>query len=116
GAGIKEAPDLLAAEEVGELLRLFGGGDVEVGPWAAEGDVIEKAECVCGLGARAPGAFSHLEQVREVRLDLIGGELIRRAAIVAGQADDLSDIRLVRARGEPSDGHVAEHSGAQLTH
>jgi hypothetical protein len=31
GAGIEDAPDLLAAEKVGPLLGLLGGGNVEVG-------------------------------------------------------------------------------------
>src|SRR5262249_54842789 len=60
-AGIENAPDLFATEQVGQLLRLLGRRDVELGTWMAEGDVVEKAERMGGLGTRAPGPFPHLE-------------------------------------------------------
>jgi hypothetical protein len=116
GAGIEDAPDLLAAETVGPLLGLLGGGNVEVGARAAERDVVEKPEGVGGLGTRAPGPLSSLEEIRKIRLDLVSGELVGGPTIVAGQPDHLSDRGLVGTRGESSDRHVAEHSCAQLTH
>src|SRR5262249_49394520 len=97
GAGIEQAPDLFPAEQVRESLRLLGCGNMEVGARTAERDVIEKPERVGSLGARAPGAFAPLEQVGQVRLNLVGSELIRRTAIVPSQTDHLLDIRLVRA-------------------
>ncbi len=54
GAGAQQAPDLLAAEDVGQLLRLLGRGDVERRLLAPERHVVEKPERVRGLGARAP--------------------------------------------------------------
>jgi len=51
----------------------------------------------------------------QVRLDLVGGELVGRSAVVAGQAYDLSDVSLVGPGGEPSHRHVAQHAGMQLT-
>src|SRR3972149_7528924 len=82
GAGVEQAPDLLAAEDLGELLRLPGSRDDEVRAIVAEGDVVEEAEGMGSLVARAPGQLALPEHVGEGPLDLIGGELIRRAFVV----------------------------------
>jgi hypothetical protein len=78
GARVEQAPGFLATEDVGELLGLLGRRDVKVGARMAEGDVIEEPEGVRGLRARAPGQLLRLEEVRQGRLDLVGGELVRR--------------------------------------
>ena len=97
GAGAQQAPDLRAAEDVGQLLGLLGRRDVEIRRRAAEGDVIEEAEGVRRLAARAPGQLSLLDQVGEIGLDLLVGQLIRRAVVVLRQLHDGGDVRLVGA-------------------
>jgi hypothetical protein len=68
---------LFPAQDLRQLLGLLGGGHVEVGARVAQRDVVEEAEGVRGLTARAPGQLALLNQVREVRLDLLVRELIR---------------------------------------
>jgi hypothetical protein len=60
-AGIEQAPDFLAAENLWELLRLPGRGDVEVGLRVAERDMVEEPEGVGGLAACAPGKLAVLD-------------------------------------------------------
>jgi len=42
-----------------------------------ERDVIEEAEGVGGLAARTPGELPLLDEVRQIRLHLVVGQLIR---------------------------------------
>ncbi len=78
--------------------------------------MVEKPERMGGLGAGAPRVLALPEHQRDVRLHLVSGELIGRAVVVAGQADDLVDVRLVGSGGEASHRHVANHPITQLTH
>jgi hypothetical protein len=73
----EEPPHILAAQEIRELLGLLRRGDVEVSLRMAEGDVVEKPERVRRLRARAPGELPSLKEVGDVRLHLVGGELVR---------------------------------------
>jgi hypothetical protein len=57
-----------------------------------EHDVIEKPERVGRLGARAPRALPLGEEVGDVRLHLVRGELIRRPVVVASEAPHLPDV------------------------
>src|SRR5438132_9382703 len=68
------------------------------------------------LATRAPRELAFLNQVGEIGLDLLIGELIRRAFVVLGQLHDLADVRLVGAGGEATHRHVADHAGPKLAH
>jgi hypothetical protein len=91
-AGAQETPHLFATEDVGELLGLLVGGDLERGLLPPEGHVVEKPERMGGLGAGAPRALALPEHQRDVRLHLVGGELIGRPVVLAGQAHALLDV------------------------
>jgi hypothetical protein len=62
--------------------------------------VVEEAEGVGRLTARAPGELALLDQVREVRLHFVVGDLVGRPAVVLRQAHHGGDVRLVGAWGE----------------
>jgi len=96
-AGTEEPPDLLAAEDVGQLLGLLGRRDVEIHRRAAEGDVIEEAEGVSGLATRAPRELALLNQVREIGLDFLITQLVRRAVVELRELHHGGDVRLVGA-------------------
>ncbi len=115
-AGLEQPPDLLAAEDLWKLLRLFGGGYVEVRAREPQRHVVEKAERMGRLATRAPRELAFLNQVGEIGLDLLIGELIRRALVVLGQLHDLADVRLVGAGREATHRHVADHAGPELAH
>jgi hypothetical protein len=112
----EQPPHFLAAEDLGELLGLLGQRDHELGPRAAERDVVQEAEGVGSLATRAPGELAIVDQVREVRLDFVVGDLVRRPAIVLRQPDHGGDVRLVGPRRESANGHVAHHAGPELGH
>jgi len=112
----KQPPHLFPAENLRQFLRLLREGDVKVGARMAERHVVEEAEGVGRLTARAPGELPLEDQVGEVRLDLVVRQLIRRAPVVLGQAHDGGDVRRVGAPGETTHGHVANHAGAELAH
>ena len=82
----------------------------------AQRHVIEEPEGVGRLTARAPGELALLDQVREVRLDFVVGDLVRGPAVVLRQADHGGDVRLVSARRETAHGQVADHAGTELAH
>ncbi len=115
-AGIEQAPDFLAAEDLRQLLRLLGGGDVEVDLRVAERHMVEEPEGVRRLAARAPGQLALLDQVSEVDLHLVVGELIRRPLVVLRQLHHLADVGLVGAARETAQRHVADHAGTKLAH
>jgi len=115
-AGIEQAPDFLAAEDLRQLLRLLGGGDVEVDLRVAERHMVEEPEGVRRLAARAPGQLALLDQVSEVGLHLVVGELIRRPLVVLRQLHHLADVGLVGAARETAQRHVADHAGTKLAH
>jgi hypothetical protein len=115
-AGFEQPPDFLAAEDLRQSLRLFGGGDVEVRAWVTQRHVVEKAEGVGGLAARAPRQLALLDQVGEIGLDLVVGELVWRSLVVPRQLHDLTDVRLVGTGRETAHRHVADHAGPKLAH
>jgi hypothetical protein len=115
-AGVEHPPDLLAAEDLRQRLRLLGGGDVEVAARVAQRHVVEEAEGMGGLTARAPGQLADLDQVGEIGLDFVVGELVRGALVMLRQAYDGGHLRLVGARGEAAQGHVTDHAGTEFAH
>ena len=76
-AGLEQAPDFRAAENLRQPLRLPRRRDVEVRLRVAERHMVEEAEGMRGLAARAPGQLAFLDQVGEIGLNLVVGELIR---------------------------------------
>jgi hypothetical protein len=100
-AGAQEAPDFFPAQDIGQLLGLAGRRHVEGRRLAPEGHVVEEAEGVAGLGARTPRARALAEHQRDVRLHLVGRELVGGPVVVAGQAYHLTDVRLVGSGGKP---------------
>jgi hypothetical protein len=115
-ARLEQAPDFLAAEDLRQLLRLLGSRDLEVRARVAQRHVVEKAEGVGGLTTRAPRELALLDQVGEIGLDLVVGELIRRPLVVLRQLHHLADVRLVGAGREAAQRHVADHAGTKLAH
>jgi hypothetical protein len=67
----------------------------------AQGDVVEEAEGVGRLTAGAPGQLTLVDQMSEVGLDFVAGDLVGRAVIVLRQADHGGDIRLVVRGAKP---------------
>jgi len=112
----EQPPDFFAAQDVGQLLGLLGKRHVKVGPRMAQRHVVEEAKGVRRLTTRAPGELALLDEVREVGLDFVTGDLVWGPTVVFRQADHGSDVRLVGARRETADGEVADHAGAELAH
>ena len=77
----------------GELLRHLGGGDPEVRAVALEGDVIQEAEGIDGEAAGSPGELAVLDEMEQV-----------------------GNVGLVGAWRKAAQGHVANHTGAELGH
>jgi hypothetical protein len=90
----------------GSFCGCLGAGTWNAVLLAPERHVVEKPERVRGLGARTPRPLPRLEQVGQVALHLVGGQLVGRPSVVAGQTHHLPDVRLVRAGGEPSHRHM----------
>jgi len=116
GGDGKQPPHLFLAQDLGQFLRLLREGHVKRRPWVVQRHVIEEPEGVGRLTARAPGELALLNQVREVRLDFVVGDLVGRSAVVLRQPDHSSDVRLVGAWGEAAHGHVADHPVSELAH
>jgi hypothetical protein len=112
----EQPPHFFPAQDLGQFLRLLRERDVKVCARVAERHVVEEAEGIGRLTARAPGELALLNQMGEVRLDFVAGDLVRGSAVVPRQADHRGDVRLVGARGETAHGQVADHAGAELAH
>ena len=89
---------------------------MKVGPRLAERHVIEESEGVGRLTARAPGQLPLVDQVGEIGLHLIAGDLVRRSPVVLRQSHHGGDIRRMSAPGETTHGHIANHSVSELAH
>ena len=112
--GLQQVPHLAGAQALGEPLRLLRAGDREGRRAATQGRVVEEAEGVHRDTTRAPGQLLVPEHVDEVGLDLLGRELIGRAAVVPGQADHGGPVGLPRPLRHPPDQHGVVHAHAQL--
>jgi hypothetical protein len=86
-AGVEEPPDLGAAEDLGEALGLAGCRDDEGALVAAEDDVREEAEGVGSHRAGAPRQPAALDEMGEIGLDLVVGEIGGGASVVPGEPD-----------------------------
>jgi hypothetical protein len=112
----QQVPHLFPAQDLRQSLRLLREGHVKVGPRMAERHVIEEPEGVRRLTARAPGELPLVDQVGEIRLHLVAGDLVRRSPVVLRQAHDGRDVRRVGAPREATHGHVADHPVSELAH
>jgi hypothetical protein len=112
----EQPPHLFPAQDLRQFLRLLRERAVKLGSRMAQRHVVEEPEGVGRLAARAPGELALLNQVREVRLDFVVGDLVGRPAVVLRQADHGSDVRLVGAWGEAAHSHVADHAVSELAH
>jgi hypothetical protein len=115
-AGLEQTPDFLPAEDLRQALGLLGRGDVELRARVAQRHVVEEAEGVGGLTARAPRELALLEQVGEIGLNLVVGQLIRRSLVVPRPLHHLADVRLVGAGRQAAHRHVTDHAGPKLAH
>src|ERR687891_545226 len=91
--------------------------------WRGWGDAVSSRHTSSRLrisgsfwGARAPGELAVVDQVREVGLDFVVGDLVWGPAVVLRQARHGGDVRLEGARRESADGHVAQHPGTEFAH
>ena len=109
GDGVEEAPDLLGAEDDRELLVPLGVGDVSDRPVLAECGAVEKAKRTDGDVERAPGHALFLDQVDLPGPDVLRAQFCGRAAEVAGEGGDASDVVVLRALGAVADPEVFEH-------
>src|SRR5262249_14293082 len=74
--GQQQCLDLVATEDDGERLRLFGIGEEVDHPWAAQGGLVEKAESTHGLDKDALRGLL-VEEVELVGADMLGSQAIR---------------------------------------
>jgi hypothetical protein len=71
--------------------------------------VIEEAQAVDDDVARAPRPFSIANEMQQVRLHLLVGELIGRPSIESGHPRDGAQVRLLCFLGHPAYHHVVGH-------
>ena len=116
GRALKQAPDFVLAQDDGEPLRLLRAWDREGGGRTAERGVVEEAEGVHRDTTGAPGEVLLSDHMDEIGLDLLGGELIGRAASVPRQAAHGGEVGLACPLGHPPDEHVVIHPHPQRGH
>jgi len=93
--GQQQRLDLVATEDDGERLGLFGIGEEVDHPRAAQGGLVEKAEGTHGLDKDALGGLL-AEEVELVGADVLGSQAIRRGAKVLGELGDVAQIAIDR--------------------
>ena len=106
----EQAPDLLAAEDVGEALRLRGRGNAEGGALPPQRDVVQEAKAVRRDVARAPGEMALLDQMQQIGLHLAICQLRRGAMVEPRQQAHGPHVGLPGARGHAPHDHVVLHA------
>jgi hypothetical protein len=96
----KEAVKFLDAEHTGEPLALGAGWEVKAGQGPAEGLDIQEADGCGGNITCTPGQLAFDEEVMEIGTNLVGGQVLRGAAIKGGEAGDFPKIERLRPRGK----------------
>src|SRR3970040_1313367 len=81
---IEDAPDLLAVQNNRKLFLTLRPGDLEDGPLAAEGVLVEELEAAEGDGVGAAGDFLDGRESDEVVTELLFREGVGRGMIGAG--------------------------------
>jgi hypothetical protein len=115
GQGGKEAGDLLGAEDAGQGpgAAAVGNHRHDIGP--SQGDAVEKAQAADDLVEGVPGN-AVVTQVQLEGAEVLGGELVRGAAGVAGELDDGGDVGLNGFGGVVADAQVVTQALAKRCH
>ena len=114
---VEKLDHLFRAEHDGQRARPFRLGDHLVeGPALLERDAIEEPERRHGDDQRARRETAFARQVDLVGANLLGTQMRRRAAEMAGEPRNRLDIRLLRGRRQPPHLHVFEHALTEGCH
>jgi len=103
-------------EDLRELRRLLGTGEVEFGGGPIQGDPIEKPQTVANGVAALPSQVPFLAEMEQVVLDLLHGELIGTAVVVTGQAGHRLQVGFLRVLGQIADPQVVVHFLSERAH
>jgi len=107
GDGLKEADDLVGTEDGGQGPGLLAVGEQRQQLVSPEGDAAEEAEGTDGLIEAAPGDAPG-EKVELVLADVLGVELVGRAAEVAGEVGDGGNVGADGPRGIVAEAEVVD--------
>jgi len=112
----EDLPDLVAAEDDGELPGPPGSGDVEDPPRAPEGLLVEELDAAQGEGVGAVGDLLDRGEVEEVAADVLLRELGGRAVVEGGELGDGPDVGPDGVVGVAGKRKVLDHATAQRGH
>ncbi len=112
----EQACNLFLAENLRELRRLAGSGDVERGLLPSEGLVVEEAQAGQGNDATTPRELSLPHEMKKVGLDFPIADAIRGTVVVGRQSGDRPQIAALGLRGHTAEGHVVDHAGSKFAH
>jgi hypothetical protein len=91
--GGEEASDLVGAEHTGQGAWLLAVGDHRHQAGPAQGHLVQEAQGADGLVEATPGG-ALFDQVQLVEAEVLGVEVLRGAAEVAGEEGDAADVGL----------------------
>lgn len=112
----EEPFDLLTAEKFWESGRFLASGNGEVDPVPAQDFEIEEAESRYGDIATAPGEAALDGKVKQVSVDFVNVELVRRKVVKLNQRADSTQIGLLSPERETAQVHGIDHFVAKSTH
>jgi len=113
---VKDAPDLLAAEHGGQLVRVRRAHQRQARERFAERVLDKELDVAQGDRDGGPRIVLDLGEMEEVLAEVLVGDQVRRFAEVLGQLADGADVSLLGARRERAELHVLEHALAQRCH
>jgi len=115
GRGLEEPRDLAAAQRFGQSTAALGGNpQLEI--LLPEHFAVEEPDAGKLLVAGTIGHLPHRDQVMQKVADLLQGNLLGRAAVVAGQLGHGGHIALDGAGGLAMQLEFADHFSAQGSH
>lgn len=112
----KQPFEFLSAENLGELGWFLARRHRKAGSLPAEDFDIEKPEGGNSYIARAPGQTALDGQVKNVCLELLAIDLVRRKVVMPGKRADRSQVRFVSSEREAAQVHCVDHLVAKSSH
>ena len=112
----QDAPDLVAAEDDGQPVRLRWAHQRQDRERLAERVLDEELDAAQGDRDGGPRAVLDRREVQEVLPQLLVGHEVGRFVEVRGQLADGADVGLLGPRRERAELHVLEHALAQRCH
>ena len=111
---VKDAAHLFDAEDDRQLLFPLGADELDRGPVASAGVVVEELDAAQGDGDGRPRVLLEIGEVEEILAEFLLGDPVGRFVVVFRQLADGAQVGLLGFLGHAAELHVFEHALSEL--